>query len=92
MTAVDAVAVDGEILEEGSNVYHSRLGRMEVVGIRESDDEIRVRFDVLDVPANQWMCFRLEHVREAWGDTMDTAPLWEATDAEVAQAYGGTER
>ena len=88
---VDAVVVDGNRLAVGTDVEHSKLGAMRVRSITEARGEVHVRFDVLEVAANQWMAFRLEHVRVAWGDTLAPAAIDSTSDQE-ARADGGSER
>jgi hypothetical protein len=87
----DAVVVDGHRLEEGTRVHHERLGTMRVTSFSRPRDEIRIRFEVLEVAASQWMAFRLDHVRAAWGDTLAPATVESTTDQE-ARADGGSER
>ena len=86
----DAVVVDGHRLAVGSRVHHDQLGEMRVTSFSRPRDEVRIRFEVLDVPANQWMAFRLDHVRAAWGDTLRAGSLQE--DDRAARADGGREQ
>jgi hypothetical protein len=91
MTTTDAVEVADTVLDEGTLVHHSRLGELRVVDFRETHNgEVHVRFDVLDVRANQWMWFRAFHIRAAWGDTMQPAVAEVADDR--ARADGGDPR
>jgi hypothetical protein len=87
----DAVVVDDHHLEPGTRVTHEKLGAMRVRTITEARGEVRVRFDVLEVAANQWMAFRLDHIRAAWGDTLEPAAVESTTDQEP-RADGGCER